>query len=530
MIRIHEIKLNLHQSKEEIPACILKKLRIKKEELISYHIFKESIDARKKDMIYFNYCVDCLVKNEENVLQYSSSHYQKTPDFHYHTPSHGKHVLKHRPIVVGFGPAGMLAALLLAQEGYCPIVYERGACVEERVLKVEEFWHKGILDETTNVQFGEGGAGTFSDGKLTTRVKDVRSYKVLEEFVKYGAPEEILYEANPHIGTDRLRSLVKNIREAILAFGGEIHFEHQVNDFQIQNNRISALCVHDEWIACEHVILAIGHSARDTFKSLYQSKVNMSAKAFAVGVRIEHEQQFINQQQYGQFFNHPRLPVASYRFAHTANNGRGVYTFCMCPGGVVVPSSSSHGKLVVNGMSEYARDQKYANSAILVQVTPDDFEHHPLAGIHYQEALEAKAYELGGRTWKAPVQKVEDYVLHQKGTLDSSINPSYAIGGVACNLHDIFPSYVNQALEEGILAFDRKMKGFSKNAMLTAVETRSSSPLRINRDKESLEALDIQGFYPCGEGAGYAGGIISAAIDGLRCAEKIIEQYQSIRD
>lgn len=530
MIRVHEIKLNIHQSKEEIPSLLLKKLHIKKEDLLSYRIFKESIDARKKDMIYFTYCIDCEVRNEEMLLKKASSHYQKTPNYQYQSPKHGNTPITHRPIIIGFGPAGMLAALLLAQEGYCPIVYERGACVEKRIEDVEKFWTKGILNEITNVQFGEGGAGTFSDGKLTTRVKDLRSYKVLEEFVKHGAPEEILYEANPHIGTDRLRSLVKEIREVIIRLGGELHFESKVEQFEITNNKLTSLYVNDTWVPCENVIVAIGHSARDTFHVLHKSNVDMSAKAFAVGVRIEHDQQFINKNQYGSFFENPKLPVASYRFVHTANNGRGVYTFCMCPGGVVVPSSSSQGELVVNGMSEYARDQKNANSALLVQVSPDDFGNDAMDGIHYQEALEKKAYQLGGQSWKAPAQKVEDYLQKKVGNLDHTIQTSYAIGTTPCNLHDLFPSYINEALMDGILAFDRKMKGFASNAVLTAVETRSSSPVRINRDKESLESLNIQGLYPCGEGAGYAGGIVSAAIDGLRCAEKIIENYKEIRE
>lgn len=529
MIRIHEIKLTIDQSKEMIPTFIMKKLRIKKEDLLSYRIFKESIDARKKDMIYFNYCVDCEVKNEQLFLKHPSKLYQKSPDIEYHKPIHGCEKMAHRPVIIGFGPAGMMAALLLSQEGYDPIVFERGGRVEERVKKVEDFWVNGILDEACNVQFGEGGAGTFSDGKLTTRVKDLRSRKVLEELVAHGAPDEILYEANPHIGTDKLRDIVRNIRNDIIANGGEIHFQSPVTNFQMEHQRIYAIEVHGAWHLCDQVILAIGHSARDTFRTLYDQDVMMNAKAFAIGARIEHAQSFINQAQYGAFCDHPRLPVASYRFVHTASNGRGVYTFCMCPGGIVVPSASSKGHLVVNGMSAYARDEKNANSALLVQVTPEDFGNHPLDGIRFQEQLERKAYELGNQTYRAPAQSVEDFLDPKKHTTSSTI-PSYALGVVDTNLHNLFPSYVTQALQEGIIAFNRKMPGFSKDAILTAIETRSSSPVRMERKNDTLQSSNTHGIYPCGEGAGYAGGIVSAAIDGLKCAEKIIELYKSNRD
>lgn len=528
MIRIHEIRLTIDQPKDKIADLIIKKLHIRKEELITYRIFKESIDARKNDMIYFNYCVDCEVKNEQSILQKPSHHYQKTPDFQYVPPAHGSASMTHRPIIIGFGPAGMLAALLLAQEGYEPLIFERGDCVENRILAVEEFWQTGTLQETTNVQFGEGGAGTFSDGKLTTRVKDLRSRKVLEELVAHGAPEEILYESNPHIGTDKLRGIVKSIRENILSLGGEIHFLSPVTDFQFHDDKISAVAVNKVWYPCGDVILAIGHSARDTFRLLYKQNMNMNAKAFAIGARIEHLQSFINERQYGAFANHPRLPVASYRFVHKAKNNRGVYTFCMCPGGVVVPSASSQGHLVVNGMSAYARDEQNANSAILVQVTPDDYGSHPLDGINFQEELEHKAFVLGGSKFQAPGQTIEDFLKQKKhGTID--IKPSYALGIKYTDLHELFPADIAQAMEEGILAFDKKMPGFAKHAILTAIETRSSSPVRIERDSETLQSLNKGNVYPCGEGAGYAGGIVSAAIDGLRCAEKIIEKYSNQR-
>lgn len=523
MIRIYEIRLDIHQPKEKIPELIIKKLHIKKEDLLSYRIFKESMDARKSDMIYFSYCVDCEVRNEQKLLKRPSRIYGKAPDMRYDAPKHGALPLRQRPIVVGFGPAGMMAALLLAQEGYRPIVYERGGDVDERIKATARFWQYGLLDEEVNVQFGEGGAGTFSDGKLTTRVKDLRSRKVLEELVRHGAPEEILYEAHPHIGTDRLRDIVRNIREDIISLGGEIHFHAKVEDFQITDHRITGISVNGQWTACEEVILAIGHSARDTFRCLYERKVEMSAKAFAVGARIEHLQSFIDERQYGSFNGHPRLSAASYRFVHKASDGRGVYTFCMCPGGTVVASASSKEHLVVNGMSEYARDKANANSAVLVQVTPHDFGEHPLDGILYQEHLERQAFLFGQKSYQAPAQRVEDFLNYKKGDVaDSGICPSYALGVVNADLHALFPSYIGSAMREGILAFDNKMPGFARDAVLTAPETRSSSPVRICRHEDSLYSVNTEGLYPCGEGAGYAGGIVSAAIDGIRCAEKII--------
>lgn len=531
MIRIHELKLTIHQSKDEIPNLIVKKLHIKKEDLISYRIFKESIDARKKDMIYFNYCVDCHIRHEERFTNKTSRVYQIIKEYHYEVPKHGNQSLAHRPVIIGFGPAGMMAALLLAQEGYEPMIFERGDCIEERVTAVEQFWQSAVLNERTNVQFGEGGAGTFSDGKLTTRVKDLRSRKVLEELVAHGAPKEILYEAYPHIGTDLLRDIVRNIREDIIAKGGEIYFQSQITDFQVEQQKLRAVKVNDIWYPCDTAILAIGHSARDTFQALYEKQVAMSAKAFAVGARIEHLQSFINRSQYGVFYKNPKLPVASYRFVHKAKNQRGVYTFCMCPGGVVVPSTSCSGEVVVNGMSEYARNETNANSALLVQVTPQDFESdHALAGIAYQQNLEQRAFIMGKSSYRAPAQRVEDFVQHKAGDITKSIlTPSYALGVESCDLHDLFPSYISDALQDGIQAFDKKMPGFAQDAILTAVETRSSSPVRIQRKDTTLQSINVEGLYPCGEGAGYAGGIVSAAIDGLRCAEKIIELYNEKR-
>ncbi len=528
MIRIHQCKLSIDQPIEKLKDVILKKLRIKEQELLSYHIFKESIDARDKQQLYFNYCVDCHVVNEEKILKKGMSDISLTPVLKYQFPTCGFKVLNNRPIVIGFGPAGMFAALLLAQMGYQPIVFERGECVEKRLKSVQNFWEKGILNPSSNVQFGEGGAGTFSDGKLTTRVKDLRSRKILEEFVKFGAPEEILYEAHPHIGTDLLQGIVRRIREEIERLGGEIQFESMVDDFEIKNGKICAIHAKGVWYPCEQVILAIGHSARETFVKLYEKKVEMQAKAFAVGARVEHKQSFIDKVQFKKFVGHPRLGAAEYRFVHKASNGRGVYTFCMCPGGTVVPSASSPNKVVVNGMSEHARNKENANSALLVQVTPDDFGTHPLDGVKFQERLEEKAFQMGGQTYKAPAQNIEDFLKNESSETRGTIKPSYDIGVAYCNLHDLFPKEITETLIEGIQAFDKKLPGFAKDAVLTAIETRSSSPVRIMRHTDTLLSLNVSGLYPCGEGAGYAGGIVSAGIDGLRCAEKIIQNYKRL--
>lgn len=526
MLRIQQIKLSLDEEVTLLPAKIIKKLRIKKEDLLAYHIFKESIDARKEQDVQFIYCIDCEVRDELSILKHSRKDITQTPNLTYQMPMKGVIDLKHRPIIVGFGPAGMFAALLLAQMGYRPLIFERGGNVEQRVASVEKFWQDGILDSNSNVQFGEGGAGTFSDGKLTARSKDLRVHKVLEELVRFGAPKEILYMAHPHIGTDNLRSVVKNIREEILRLGGEIHFNTKMEDIQIQNGRISAVLANGKEYPCEQLILAIGHSARDTFYQLIERGVAMQAKAFAVGARIEHPQSFINAAQYKGNAEHPRLGAAEYRLTHTASNGRGVYTFCMCPGGSVVPSTSTEHGVVVNGMSEHARDQENANSALLVAIRCEDFDNDPRKGMQFQETLEKKAYEMAGATYQAPAQLVKDFLRHQKSKHIGTVTPSYALGVSLCDLHAILPAYVCEAMEEGILHFNHKIKGFAMDdAILTGVETRSSSPLRIERRKDDYISINVEGLYPCGEGAGYAGGIVSAAIDGLRCAESLISMY-----
>lgn len=526
MLRISQLRLDIEESLDLIPKKIMQKLHIQEQDLISYHIFKESIDARKKDHIFFNYIVDCKVKGEDRILKKKFKDVTKTPDYRYHLPEKGVVGMKHRPIIVGFGPAGMFSALLLAQMGYEPIIFERGSDIEQRVEAVERFWKEGILDTENNVQFGEGGAGTFSDGKLTTRVKDPRVHKILEEFVRFGAPEEILYQAYPHIGTDLLRGIVRAIREEIIALGGEIHFSSCVEELLIEHGEIQGVKVKGHTYESEHVILAIGHSARDTYHMLKEKGVYMKAKAFAVGARIEHPQSLINRAQYKGFADHPRLGAAEYRLTHMASNGRGVYTFCMCPGGTVVPSTSCKGGVVVNGMSEHARDKENANSALLVQIRTSDFDDDPMKGIAFQEAIEQKAFIAGGSTYQAPAQLVKDFLRHTPSKEIKRVKPSYALGVTLCNLHEVLPKEVCEAMAEGIQSFDHKLRGFAMDdAVLTGVETRSSSPIRLERSQEEHTSISVKGLYPCGEGAGYAGGIVSSAIDGLRCAEKIITYY-----
>lgn len=526
MLRIGQIRLSLDENISLLPLKIIKKLHIEREELLSYKIIKESIDARKEEDIHFTYTLDCCFAHEEQLLKHKKKDVVKSPNEHYSMPHAGIVGLKHRPVVVGFGPAGMFSALLLAQMGYHPLVLERGECIEKRVESVERFWKEGILNPASNVQFGEGGAGTFSDGKLTTRVKDLRIRKVLEELVRFGAPEEILYQAHPHIGTDLLRDIVRNIREEIIALGGKICFETKVEDILVEHGELCAVIANGEQIPCEQMILAIGHSARDTFAMLMDRGFPIQAKAFAIGARIEHPQTLINQAQYKKYANHPKLKAAEYRLVHTASNGRGVYTFCMCPGGSVVPSASQSGGVVVNGMSEHARDKENANSAILVQIHTSDFQEDPRKGIAFQQEIEQKAFQIGGGNYQAPAQLVGDFLQHRPSDTMGSVHPSYALGVTPCDLHDVLPSYVCAAMEEGIQAFHKKLKGFAmEDAVLTGVETRSSSPIRIERNKDDCICTTLKGIYPCGEGAGYAGGIVSAAIDGIRVAEKLISLY-----
>jgi uncharacterized FAD-dependent dehydrogenase len=523
-----QIKISINDPISKVKERVLKKLRLTEKDLLDFRIYKESIDARHEGRIDFIYTVDIALQNEGRFLDKFPKLLKPTPELTYKKPQIGDKPMLHRPVVIGFGPAGMYAALLLAQMGYKPIVLERGQAVDERVKAIDKFWIEGKLNPQSNVQFGEGGAGTFSDGKLTSRVRDLRSRKVLQEFVKAGAPEDILYKAHPHVGTDLLRDIVKNIRKEIIALGGEVRFEARVEEFLIEKGELQALkLTSGEVVETNHAVLAIGHSARDTFAQLHAEGVSMSAKPFAVGVRIEHPQKLIDKAQYKEFAGNPKLGAAEYHLTFKASNGRGVYTFCMCPGGLVVPAASEAGALVTNGMSEHARNQENANSGLLVQVFPEDFaSDSPLAGVEFQRELEHKAYALGGSTYQAPAQLVGDFLGERASTELGEVKPSYSLGVKMCDLHELFPYWISKPLEEAIVGMGHKLHGFDlPDAVMTAVESRSSSPVRINRDKENFQSLSTRGIYPSGEGAGFAGGIVSAAIDGLKCAESLISEY-----
>lgn len=531
MIRVPEIKLTIHEDEIVIKDKIIQKLKLKPNDLISYSIYKQSVDARKKDMLYFIYTVDVIVQDEESVLKrIKNIQAIKNNEDEYKQVESGSQILSHRPIVIGSGPCGLFTALILAQRGYNPLVLERGKKVDERAKDVDLFWREGILNPNSNVQFGEGGAGTFSDGKLTTQIKNSRCRKVLQEFVKAGAPEEILYKQKPHVGTDILRGVVTNMRDTIISLGGEFRFNsivtNIVTDSIMNNNVVSGVTINEkEFIPADVVILAIGHSSRDTFEMLYENNVEIIQKSFSIGVRIEHPQKLVNNAQYGKFAEHPRVGAAEYKLSHRAKNGRGVYTFCMCPGGMVVGASSEQGGIVTNGMSEHSRDQENANSALLVNIGPEDYKSsHPLAGMYLQREYEQKAFKLVGGTYNAPAQLVGDFMKGTPSIGPGKIKPSYLPNVTWTNLANCLPDYAVEAIKEGIITFNNKLKGFSDpNAVMTGPETRSSSPIRIQRD--SNYESNIKGLYPAGEGAGYAGGITSAAVDGIQVAEAIISAY-----
>lgn len=529
MLRVSNIKLDINDSLDNIKDLILKKLKISEKELVKYKIYKESIDARRKGKIEFVYTVDVQIKNEKNILKKSKiKDVVEVKEKNYKDVESGNEVLNNRPVIVGSGPAGLFASLVLAQRGYRPILLERGLDVDTRTKDIDSFWEEGKFNSKSNVQFGEGGAGTFSDGKLTTRIKDIRCRKVLEELVNFGAPEEILYSYKPHVGTDILKEVVKNIRKEIIRLGGEVKFDAKVTDISIEKGHIKSVVVNEsERIESDAVILAIGHSARDTYEMLYERGVKITQKPFAIGARIEHPQELINKAQYKEFAGHPRLGAADYRLVEHTSNGRTIYTFCMCPGGSVIASASEDGQVVTNGMSEHARDKENANSAVLVNVTPEDFEsNHPLAGVHFQEKYEKLAFELGGKNYNAPIQLVGDFINDKISEKLGTVTPSYKPGYKFVDLRDCLPKFVCETMKEGLLILDKKLNGFAMNdAILTGVETRSSAPIRIVRDEESLESINVSGFYPSGEGAGYAGGIVTAAVDGIKCAEKIISKY-----
>lgn len=526
MLRITNIKLSLEEDESLLKSKIARKLRISESDILSYNIFKKSIDARKKSDIHFVYSVDVELKNEDRILKlFSDKGVSKVKDIKYEYKRISTHGIK-RPVIVGMGPAGIFAGLALARMGFNPIILERGKSVDERIADVELFWKEGRLNTESNVQFGEGGAGTFSDGKLTTSINNPRARVVLEEFVEAGAPKEILYTNKPHIGTDKLRDVVKNMRNTIISLGGEVRFNSKVTDLIIEKGHIAGVEVNnEEIIESDRVILALGHSARDTFEVLYNRGVNLIQKPFSIGVRIEHHQSFIDRSQYGKFAGHKRLGAADYKLSAHFDNGRSSYTFCMCPGGVVVAAASEEGMVVTNGMSYYARDKENANAALLVGVNPEDFgDDHPLAGVEFQRKWERLAFQLGGGSYRAPAQRVGDFLEDRPSEGIGEVSPTYSLGVTMTDLRECLPEYVTDTLKLALIAFDRKIKGFADpDAIMTGVETRSSSPVRILRD-ESLQS-NIKGLYPIGEGAGYAGGIMSAALDGLRVAEEISKIY-----
>jgi uncharacterized protein len=529
MIQITQLKLNIDRNQDDLKKLIAKQLRISEKDILEYTITKKSIDARKKDNIFYVYNVEVKVAEEKRLIKRV-----KSPNItfgeraKYQFRPVGEEKLQNRPVIIGSGPAGLFCGLMLARNGYAPIILERGEEVDKRVESVEKFWRENKLNENSNVQFGEGGAGTFSDGKLNTLVKDKsgRNQLVLDIFARHGAPEEIRYINKPHIGTDLLRGVVKNIRKEIISLGGEVKFNSCLTDIFIENGKVTGIQVNKkDFLPCDILVMAIGHSARDTFHLLYKKGFQLSPKSFAIGVRIEHPQILINQNQFGEAAG--KLPAADYKLTYHASTGRSVYSFCMCPGGFVVNSSSEQGGIAVNGMSNHARDEANANSALIVTVTPKDFPKDKnipevLAGVEFQRIWERKAYEAGKGL--IPVQLFGDLCSNRKSVTIGHITPNIKGNYCLSDLRHCLPDYVIQSLIEGIKAFDRTIPGYSdEEAVLSGVETRTSSPLRIERD-DKFEA-NIAGVYPCGEGAGYAGGIMSAAMDGIKVFEAIASRY-----
>jgi len=533
MIRIPNLKLEIQQAKnsdaekEALRNAILSKLKVNPRDLITFTIYKKSVDARKKNAIVYIYTVDARMKNEPALLKKGSkSGLTVSPDLSYQAVMPGSSPLEHRPVIIGMGPAGLFAGLILARNGYAPIILERGDEVDIRSAKIDTFWQTGELDPESNVQFGEGGAGTFSDGKLTTLINDPRCRSILEAFIAAGAPEEILYLSKPHIGTDLLRETVKTLRQEIINNGGEVRFRARVTDFLIRDNQLTGLIINEhETLDCRLALLGIGHSARDTFETLYNRGVTMTPKAFSIGVRIEHPQSLIDHAQYGSAAGAAGLGDADYKLSYHSPNGRSAYTFCMCPGGYVVAAASEANGVVTNGMSEHRRDGANANAALLVGVQPEDFgDDHPLAGVAFQRRWEGRAFALGGQNYHAPAQLVGDFLADRPSTRWGSVKPTYTPGLCLTQLKDCLPDYVVATMKEALLHFDKKISGFAMaDSIMTGVETRSSSPVRINRNDDHL--ANISGLYPMGEGAGYAGGIMSSAVDGVKTAEQIIRHY-----
>lgn len=526
MLRLTDIQLPLDHPDAAIRAAVLKKLDIADAALTSVTVFKRSYDARKKNAINLIYTLDIDTPEEERLLKtfHGDRHVMRTPDTQYKFVAHAPQQFK-RPVVIGTGPCGLFAALVLAQMGFCPIVLERGKAVRERTQDTWGLWRKRTLQPESNVQFGEGGAGTFSDGKLYSQIKDPHHYgrKVLTEFVKAGAPEEILFISKPHIGTFRLVKMVEAMRANIIALGGEVRFSQKVVDIVRHDDAIHGVCLESgEQIDTNHVVLAVGHSARDTFQMLFDRGVYIEAKPFSVGFRVEHPQSLIDRCRFGANAGNPILGAADYKLVHHASNGRSVYSFCMCPGGTVVAATSEPNRIVTNGMSQYSRNERNANAAIVVGITPDDYPGHPLAGIPFQRALESHAFVLGGSNYNAPGQLVGDFIADRPSTEFGKVVPSYKPGVTLGSLNSALPDYAIAAIREALPAFDRQIRGFAmQDAILTGVETRTSSPIRIKRRDDDLQSLNTRGLFPAGEGAGYAGGILSAGVDGIRVAEAV---------
>lgn len=541
-IRINNLILNIEDDISQLKKKAALKLKVSEKNFKNFKILKESIDARKKNNIKFNYTVEVYIDGEKKIIDKF-----KNKDINFEEDNkdeiiYGNLHLNSRPVIVGMGPAGMFAALMLAEKGYKPLVIERGESVEERSNAVELFWKTGKLNTESNVQFGEGGAGTFSDGKLTTRIKDKRCNYVIDKFISFGAPKEIYYKGKPHIGTDILKNVVKNLRQKVKELGGEVRFNSRLENINTKNGKIISVIINGEEINCDTLILAIGHSSRDTYEMLYKNDILMEAKPFALGVRIEHKQDMINENQYGKYANHPKLKAADYRLTYTSSiTNRSIYSFCMCPGGEVVAAASEEGRLATNGMSYYKRDKENANSALVVTVGVEDFrkecynfnnkvsnDKYPLLGMEMQRYYENRAFIVGGNNFNAPIQLVGDFIKDKSSKKIGSIIPTYKPGYELSNLKDCLPNCIIDTLKDGILNFDKRIRGFGDNdAILTAIETRTSAPVRIMR-KDNLESVSVEGLFPCGEGAGFAGGIMSAAVDGLKCAEAIIKKYMPL--
>ena len=531
MLRLTNVILPLDHSEAALPAAILARLKIPADQMIGYTIFRRGYDARRRSAITLVYTLDVEVRDEQALLAKLRDvpHVGIAPDTSYRFVAQAPAQAQNRPVIIGFGPCGIFAALILAQMGFRPIILERGKVVRERTKDTWGLWRKRELNPESNVQFGEGGAGTFSDGKLHSGIKDPKHYgrKVLTEFVKAHAPEEILYVSKPHIGTFRLVKMVEAMRETIESLGGEFHFQTKVSDLDIDSGQVRGVVLaNGERIATEHVVLAVGHSARDTFQMLYERGVYLEAKPFSIGFRAEHPQSLIDRARFGNFAGHPLLGAADYKLVHHAKNGRTVYSFCMCPGGTVVAATSELERVVTNGMSQYSRNERNANSGIVVGIMPEDYPadrgpNHPLAGLDLQRELESRAYVLGGSNYNAPSQLVGDFIAGRPSKTLGAVQPSYQPGVHLTDLGPSLPDYAIEAIREALPAFDKQIKGYAMHdAVLTGVETRTSSPVRVKR-QDNFQSVNTKGLFPAGEGAGYAGGILSAAVDGIKVAEAV---------